>query len=31
MKKYVGKCLLVFLLVFPGIAWGENGDKFIPE
>ena len=29
MKKNIGKCLVLFLLIFPGIALAANGDKFI--
>jgi tungstate transport system substrate-binding protein len=29
MKKNIGKLLVLFLLVFPGIALAANGDKFI--
>jgi tungstate transport system substrate-binding protein len=29
MKRNIGKLLVLFLLIFPGIALAENGDKFI--
>jgi tungstate transport system substrate-binding protein len=29
MKKSIGKLLVFFLLIFPGIALAANGDKFI--
>jgi ABC-type molybdate transport system substrate-binding protein len=29
MKKSIGKWLVLFLLIFPGIAFAANGDKFI--
>jgi tungstate transport system substrate-binding protein len=29
MKKSIGKCLVLFLLIFPGIALAANGNKFI--
>jgi tungstate transport system substrate-binding protein len=29
MKKSIGKCLVLFLLIFPGMALAANGDKFI--
>jgi tungstate transport system substrate-binding protein len=29
MKKNIGKYLVLFLLIFPGIALAANGDKFI--
>jgi tungstate transport system substrate-binding protein len=29
MKKSIGKCLVLFLLICPGIVLAANGDKFI--
>jgi tungstate transport system substrate-binding protein len=29
MKKSIGKFLILFLLIFPGIALAANGDKFV--
>lgn len=29
MKKSIGKCLVLFILIFPGIALAANGNKFI--